>query len=107
MWKIARITLVFKDGNRTDKSNYCPLISVLLVLSRIFEMLIYNQFYRYLEENCFLSINQSGFRMLHSTITCSLKNCEVWYHAIDNGEITGLVFIDLKKVFDTVDQNIL
>ena len=39
VWKIARITTIFKDGKKTDKSNYRP-ISVLPVLSRIFEMLI-------------------------------------------------------------------
>ena len=26
---------------------------------------------------------------------------------MDNGEITGLVFVDLKKVFDTIDHNTL
>ena len=106
MWKIARITPIFKDGNKTNKSNYRP-ISVLPVLSRIFEKLVYNQLYKYLEENCFLSANQSGFRALHSTATCLLKNCEDWYDAMDNGEITGLVYVDLIKAFDTVDHSIL
>ena len=34
-WKIARVTLIYKNGDRADKSNYRP-ISVLPVISRLF-----------------------------------------------------------------------
>ena len=106
MWEIDRTTPIFKDGDKTDKSNYHP-ISVLPLLSRIFEKLVYNQLYKCLEENFFLPTNQSRFRALHSAATCLLKDCEDWYNAIDNGEITGLVFVDFKKAFDTFDHSIL
>ena len=36
-----------------------------------------------------------------------LKNIDDWYNGMDLGKLVGLVFIDLKKVFDTVDHNIL
>ena len=38
-WKIARVTPIYKNGDRADKSNYRP-ISVLPVISRLFEKLI-------------------------------------------------------------------
>ena len=41
-WKIARVTPIFKDGDRTEKSNYRP-ISVLPVISRLFEKLVFDQ----------------------------------------------------------------
>ena len=84
MWKTVGIRPISKDDDKTDKSIYCP-ISVFPVLSRIFERLVYNQLYKYFEENCFLSANQSGFRAWHSTATCLLNNCEDWYDAMDNG----------------------
>ena len=54
-----------------------------------------------------LSSNQSGFRRLHSTLTCLLKNTDDWYSGLDLGKQVGLVFIDLKKAFDTVNHDIL
>ena len=105
-WKIARVSPIFKDGDKTEKSNYRP-ISVLPVVSRLFEKLVFSQLYRYLNDNCFINSNQSGFRELHSTVTCLLKNTDDWYKGLDTGNLAGMVFVDLKKAFDTVDHQIL
>ena len=105
-WKIARVSPIFKDGEKTEKSNYRP-ISVLPVVSRLFEKLVFNQLYLYLNDNCFINSNQSGFRELHSTVTCLLKNTDDLYSGMDTGNLAGMVFVDLKKAFDTVDHQIL
>ena len=105
-WKIARVSPIFKDGDKTEKSNYRP-ISVLPVVSRLFEKLVFSQLYQYLNDNCFINSNQSGFRELHSTVTCLLKNTDDWYNGLDTGNLAGMVFVDLKKAFDTVDHQIL
>ena len=49
-WKVARITPIFKDGEKTDKSNYRP-ISVLPVISRLFEKLVTDQLYQHMDKN--------------------------------------------------------
>ena len=105
-WKIARVAPIFKSGQPDDRSNYRP-ISVLPVLARVFEKLIYNQLYDYLDKNKHLFLNQSGFRALHSTVTCLLNNTDDWYVNMDGGKYTANIFIDLKKAFDTVDHDIL
>ena len=105
-WKLARVAPIFKSGQRDDRSNYRP-ISVLPFISRLFEKLLYDQFYDYLNTNNLIYRHQSGFRPLHSVVTCLMKNTNDWYLNIDKGEYTGLIFIDLKKAFDTVDHNIL
>ena len=38
-WKVARVTPIFKEGDKTEKSNYRS-ISVLPVISRLFEKLV-------------------------------------------------------------------
>ena len=100
-WKVARVAPIFKDGDKTEKSNYRP-ISVLPVISRLFEKLVTNQLYQYMNDNGYFSSGQSGFLRLHSIVTCLLKNIDDWYSGMDLGKLLGLVFIDLKKAFDNV-----
>ena len=49
---------IYKDGPTDDRSNYRP-ISVLPVVARFFEKLIYEQLYSYLNENNLLFSGQS------------------------------------------------
>ena len=75
-WKLARINPIFKGGDKSEKSNYRP-ISILPVISRLFGKLIADQSCRYMNENNMFSSNQSGFRHLHSALTCLLKNTDM------------------------------
>ena len=71
------------------------------------EKLVYDQLYHYLNDNKLLSSCQSGFRSLHSTITALLEATNSWSVNIDNGFLNSVVFIDLKKAFDTIDHEII
>ena len=105
-WQSARVTPIFKKGIKTDPENYRP-ISVLPVVAKIFEKLVFNQFYEYLNNNSLLTSCQSGFRSLHSTLTALLEATDNWSVNIDNGFLNGVIFIDLKKAFDTIDHDIV
>ena len=106
LWKIARITLILKEGDKADKSNYRP-ISVLPVIARLFEKLVANQVYHHMVDNNLITSGQSAYRSLHSTVTHLLKKTDDWYSRLDLNKLVGLTFIDLKKAFDTVDHEIL
>ena len=105
-WKIAKVTPIFKKDAKSDLNNYRP-ISVLPLVSNIFEKIIYQQLYDYLNENKLLSNYQSGFRSLHSTLTALLEATNNWSINKDNGLLNGVIFIDLKKAFDTIDHEIV
>ena len=105
-WKVARVAPIFKEGLSDDRSNYRP-ISVPPATSRLFEKLVYDHLYRFLDENNFICLQQSGFRSLHSVVTYLLKCTNDWYVNIDKGKFTAMILIDLKKAFDTVDHGIL
>ena len=97
---------MFKKGVKSDLNNYRP-ISVIPVVSKVFEKIVYDQLYQYLINIKLLSSCQSGFRSLHSTLTALLEATNSWSVNIDNGFLNGVVFIDLKKAFDTIDHEIL
>ena len=105
-WKIARVAPIFKDGPADESSNYRP-ISVLPVVSRFFEKLIYDQLYHYLDSNKLIFGKQSAYRQLHSVLSCLLKCINDWYLNLEGGKYTAVTFVDLKKAFDTVNHEIL
>ena len=89
-----------------ESGNYRP-ISILPTISKIMERILYNQLYNYLTEFGLLSDAQFGFRKSHSTATAFLDCTNDWYMNIDKKMFNLVVFIDLKKAFDTVNHDIL
>jgi len=104
-WKIASIVPIYKDGSKDENSNYRS-ISVLPVISRLFEKLVYDQFYGFLHVNKLPFSQKSIFRLLHSVLTCLLKCTNDFYLNLANSEYTAVTFIDLKKAFDMVNHDI-
>ena len=100
-WKDARVIPIYKEGDRRNLGNYRP-ISILPIVSKVFEKEIFKQFYKHLNDNMLVSKFQSGFRPGHSTITTLLQMCNNWYENMDNGKLTGVVFIDIRKAFDSI-----
>ena len=78
-----------------------------MTVAKIFEKCICDQISEYLNANNLLRHCQSGFRSLHSTLAALVDAANSWSVNIDNGLANGVVFIDLKKAFDTNDHNIL
>ena len=97
---------MFKQGNRSHLNNYRP-ISVIPVVAKVFERIIYDQLYNYLTTHKLISRHQSGFRPLHSTVTAFLEAINSWAYNIDQGNVNAVVFLDLKKAFDSVHHDIL
>ena len=62
--KIAKVTPVFKTGDLTEISNYCP-ISVLLCFSKILEGIMHNRLCSYLANKKLLYSKQLGFQKGH------------------------------------------
>ena len=105
-WKLAKINPIHKDGDKYDVNNYRP-ISVLPVLSKIIERAVHDQLYHFLTKNGVLNPCQSGFRRNHSTATTLIDVSDYILNNMNKGLITGALFLDLKKAFDTVDYDIL
>ncbi len=104
--KIARITPIFKSEDRQICENYQP-ISILPIISKIFGKEVFDQLYEHLSQNLLLSKYQSGFRPKHSTMPALIQMCDHWLENLHNGMLNGVVFLDIRKAFDSIDHSIL
>ena len=104
--KVAKVTPIKKPGNSTSISNYRP-ISILPVISKVFEKIIHKQLYRYLENNSILFKYQFGFRTKKSTTHAILNFMQYLYNSLDKNNIVISLFLDFKKAFDCVNHKIL
>ncbi|KAK3099743.1 hypothetical protein FSP39_008908 [Pinctada imbricata] len=103
--KEAKITPIYK-GDKSTPGNYRP-ISILPTLSKIFEKHLASQIRNYLNDFDLLVKEQSGFREHHSCMSALTKMTENWLSEIDNGNLTGTVYLDFSKAFDLVNHDIL
>ena len=71
--KLAKVIPIYKvTGSKSNTSNYGP-ISVLPLLSKIFERHIHTSLYNHLKDNNLLYNLQSGFRKTYSTETALIQ----------------------------------
>ena len=105
-WKEAKVIPLHKNGPKSDKNNYRP-ISVLPVLSKVFERHLHNSLYDYLKKNNLFYKLQSGFRKQYSTETALINIVDRMLTNLDKNNVNGLIFADFRKAFDLVDHHVL
>ena len=102
--KKAIVRAIHKKDNTEDASNYRPL-SILSVVSKIFERSATNQLIAYLERNQLLNETQHAYRKNHSTHTCLGEVLNYIYQEHDKGNLVGMASLDLSKAFDTINHS--
>ena len=104
--KHAEMIPLYK-GKEFDKVvNYRP-VSLLITISKVLEKAVYSQVYQFLEQQKVLYDSQYGFRSKRS---CEQAILELTGRILDakNKEMhSAVMFLDLSKVFDTLDHEIL
>ena len=103
--KVAKVITVYKSGPSNDLQNYRP-ISLFSSLSKTFEKIILRRLVSFLERNNLIIPSQFGFRV--SDINTPLfiqfyENIEKKrYQNIEKKRFSALIFLDIKKAFDSV-----
>ena len=87
-------------------NNYRP-VSLLCILSNVFEKVMYTGLASFLESQKILFDKQFGFRKQHSTYVALLISMDKLIKSIERGNYVIGVFLDFSKAFDTVNQSIL
>ena len=76
-------------------------------MSKLLERAVHDQMKNYLDKRGILFVNQSGFRGKYSTDTCLMDLSDYLRGEMSNGNLIGMICIDLQKAFDTVNHSIL
>ena len=99
-WKVSSVVPVFKNvGERSTARNYCP-VSLLSVVSKVFEKLVNDTIVDHLEKCGFYSDFQFGFRSSRSTAYLLSVVSDRITTAFSKSGATLAVARDISKAFD-------
>ena len=98
---MANVTPVFKNAQRNVLNNYRP-ITLASHVSKVLESIIHKHIIAFLSDKNIFSTQQHGFTYQKSCFTILLETFEDWATFNDQGYSVHLVFLDLKKAFDSV-----
>ena len=105
-WKLSSVVPISKGNEHESPSNYRP-ISLLSVTSKLLERHFHQLIADHLSNNHPLANTQWGFQPAKSTVSALLSTTHDWLEEMEAGRDICSVFLDLKKVFDTVPHQSL
>ena len=101
-WKVSSVVPVFNNiRERSTAKNYHP-VSLLSVVSKVFEKLVNNRIVDHLEKCDFFSDFQYGFRSCRSTADLLLIVSDRIARTFNKSGATRAVGLDISKTFDRV-----
>ena len=101
-WKVSSVVPVFKNvRERSTAKNYHP-VSLLSVVSKVFEKLINNRIVDHLEKCDLFSYFQYGFRSSRSTADLLTVVSDRISRALNRYGATRAVVLDVSKAFDRI-----
>lgn len=102
IWKISTICMIAKPGKPpTEPSSYRP-ISLLPILSKLFEKILLSRLKPVLDESKIIPDHQFGFREKHATVEQVHRVVQKVRQSLEKKEYCSAVFIDIQQAFDKV-----
>lgn len=102
IWKVSQIVMIPKPGKPPNVvSSYRP-ISLLPVLSKLFEKLFKKRMKLILEANNLIPNHQFGFRTQHSTVEQVHRVTQKIRQTLENKEYCSAAYLDVQQAFDKV-----
>ena len=101
-WKVSLVVLVFKNVGKRSTAKKYHLVSLLSVVSKVFEKLVNNRIVDCLEKYGLISDFQFGFRLSRSTADLLTVVSDRITRAFNKPGATRTVALDISKAFDRV-----
>lgn len=106
VWKLSTVVPIPKIAGTRNADEFRP-INTLPVDEKILETVVKRQLRTFIEENNILNDAQSGFREKDSCETALNLAVAGWKEEMNAGKIIVVVFLDLKRAFETIDRALL
>ena len=104
--RFSIIKLIYKKGDRMNPANYRRIL-LMTSFSKVFEKTLYVRLTGYFCSNKLLVGNQFGCRKCEATEDAIFKLISEFLNALNNKTMAGIIFCDLEKALDSVNQNLL
>ena len=104
--KKADIVPLYKSKDKQECSNYRP-ISLLIILSKLLEKIVYKRVYQFLEKTEQIFPSQYGFRTSHSCENVVSKLLSTIIIGKEQGLYTVSLFLNLSKAFDSLEHEMM
>ena len=104
--KVAKVKPFHKGDSKLIVSNYRP-ISLLPIISKVFEKIMYKRLMEFLKSENILYKQQFGFQKAKSTEEAIIDIQAKIVEALERKEHPCCIFLDFAKAFDTVNHSIL
>ena len=102
LWKFAEVIMIPKQGKPPNElTSYRP-ISLLPVLSKLFEKILLKRLTPIVEAKVLVPKHQFGFRQKHSTIDQVHRITHNIEQALEEKKVCSAVFLDVSQAFDKV-----
>jgi hypothetical protein len=102
LWKVAEVIMIQKPGKPPHEIRSYRPISLLPVISKLFEKLLLKRLKPIIEEKKLIPDHQFGFRNQHSTIDQVHRITNVIESALEENGVCSAIFLDVKQAFDKV-----
>ena len=96
-WKDAKISAMYKKGNKKSAGNYHPISLVTSKVCKCLEKIIRNHIISYMKDNGLFSQKRYDFISVRSAVLQLIKILEM-----DKGNYTDVIYMDYQKAFDTM-----
>lgn len=106
-WKKAKIVPLPKNKKENFSGKNSRPISILPILSKITEKIVYDQINLYFSKNKLNSPYQHAYKKGHSTTTALVQMTDDWLQEFDERKLVGTVMLDLSAAFDLIDHDLL